>query len=53
MGDCLLRLLLGGFSDKLHWLSWVAAQFNIQSSYIGNNLAEAKIGAFNLDYLHD
>ncbi len=53
MGVCLLTLLLGDLSGKGYRFSRVTAQFNIQSSYVGDNLAEAKIYIFTLDYLHD
>ncbi len=53
MGDCVLTVLLGIFSDKGHCFSRVAVQFNIQSGYVDDSLAEAKIDIVILDYLHD
>ena len=53
MGVCLLIFLLGGLSGKGCCFGRVAAQFNIQSGYVGDNLAEAKEGIFIFDYLHD
>lgn len=53
MGDCLLTTLLGDFSDKGHRFSQATTQFDIQSGYVGDNLAETKIGILILDYLHD
>ena len=53
MGDCLLTVLGGGFSDKGNGFDRVAAQLNIQSGYVDDNLAETKTGIFILDCLHD
>ena len=53
MGDRLLTFLLGGLSGEGYRFSRVTAHFNIQSGYVGDNLAEAKIGIFPSDYLHD
>ena len=53
MGVCLLTVLLGGLSGQGNRFSRVTAQLNIQSGYVGDNLAKAKIGIFTLDYLHD
>lgn len=53
MGDCLLTVLLGRFTDKGHRFSWVTVQFNIARGYVGDNLAETKIGIFVLDYLNN
>ena len=53
MGVCLLTFLLGGLSDKGYRFSQVTAQFNIQSGYVDDYLAEAKKGIFTSDYLHD
>ena len=53
MGVCLLTVLLDGLSREGNRFSRVTAQFNIQSSDVGDNLAEAKIDIFTLAYLHD
>ena len=53
MGVCLLTPLLGGLSAKWYQFSRVTAQFNIQSGYVGDDLAEAKVYIFTLDYLYD
>ena len=53
MGVCLLTVLLGGLSDKGNRLGRVTAQFNIQSGYVGDNLAQAKIDISTVNYLHD
>ena len=53
MGVCLLTVLLGGLSGKGRRFGRVAPQFNIQSGYVGDNLAEAKEDIFIFDYLHD
>ena len=53
MGVCLLTVLLSGLSDKGNRFGRVTAQFDIQNGYVGDNLAEAKIGIFTFDYLHD
>ena len=53
MGVCLLTFLLGGLSGEGNGFRRVTAQFNVQSGYVGDNLAEAKIGIFTLNYLND
>ena len=53
MGVCLLTVLLGGLSGQGNRFSQVTAQLNIQSGYVGDNLAEAKEDIFIFDYLHD
>ena len=53
LGDCLLTVLLSSFSGKGYRFCRVTAQFNVQSGYVGDNLAEAKKGIFTLNHLHD
>ena len=53
MGVCLLTVLRSGLSDKRHRFGRVVAEFNIQSCYVGDNLAETKESIFIFDYLHD
>ncbi len=53
MGVCLLTVLLGGLSGQGNRFSQVTAQLNIQSGYVGDNLAEAKIDISTVNYLHD
>ena len=53
MGVRLLMVLLGGLSGQGNRFSRVTAHLNIQSGYVGDNLAKAKVGILTLSYLHD
>ena len=53
MGVCLLTVLLGGLSGQGNRFSQVTAQLNIQSGYVGDNLAKAKLDTSTLNCLHD
>ena len=55
MGDCLLTVLLGRFTQKGHCFGLVAAYFGIESDYVRDNLAKTKIDTLirSLNYLND